>query len=223
MAFLRSCRAGAHVTGCDQQLTPPSHGENPVCNGFVTRCRGSWRHAQYRGQARQLPGVPRPGMEVPPLPAGLDGRDADPGPGRVRAPVVHGMRRLGTGPGPGWLMTGGTAGTPRTDDEVAGAAGPERPDGRGLALAGWSALNAAPDVPPWMRAELVRLQAAFPEFSFGICPGWRGLMFEAWRDPSTGGVYAVITGDVGELWRELAGTRSGGTRQVADEYGKDAR
>jgi hypothetical protein len=23
-------------------------------------------------------------------------------------------------------------------------------------------------------AELVRLLAAFPEFSFGICPGWRG-------------------------------------------------
>ena len=65
----------------------------------------------------------------------------------------------------------------------------------------------AQDVPPSMRAELVRLRAAFPEFSFDICPGWRGLMFEAWRDPGAGGVYAVITGDAGELWRELAGSQ----------------
>ena len=39
---------GARMTGCDQQLTREvsSHRENPMCNGFVTRCRGSWRHAQ---------------------------------------------------------------------------------------------------------------------------------------------------------------------------------
>jgi len=54
-----------------------------------------------------------------------------------------------------------------------------------------------------MRAELVRLRAAFPEFSFGICPGWRGLTFEAWREPGPGGWYAVINRDAGELWREL--------------------
>ena len=60
-----------------------------------------------------------------------------------------------------------------------------------------------PAAPPWMRAELVRLRAAFPEFSFGICPGWRGLTFEAWRDPGAGGLYAVITCDAAELWREL--------------------
>ena len=45
-----------------------------------------------------------------------------------------------------------------------------------------------------MRAQLVRLQAAFPEFSFTIGPGWRGLTFEAWRDTGGAGLYAVITG-----------------------------
>ena len=30
-------------------------------------------------------------MEVPPLAAGMDGRDVDPGPGRVRAPFVPGV------------------------------------------------------------------------------------------------------------------------------------
>ena len=60
-----------------------------------------------------------------------------------------------------------------------------------------------------MRAELVRLRAAFPEFSFGICPGWRGLTFEAWRDPGAGGLYAVITQDAGKLWRELEKSRAG--------------
>ena len=39
-----------------------------------------------------------------------------------------------------------------------------------------------------MRAELVRLRAAFPEFSFGICPGWRGPMFEVWRETGTSGL-----------------------------------
>ena len=58
-----------------------------------------------------------------------------------------------------------------------------------------------------MRAELVRLRAAFPEFSFNICPGWRGLTFEAWRDPGAGGVYAVITRNAAELWRELEKSR----------------
>jgi hypothetical protein len=62
-----------------------------------------------------------------------------------------------------------------------------------------------------MRAELVRLRAAFPEFSFTICPGWRGLTFEAWRDPGAGGVYAVITRDAGELWRELEKSQAGRT------------
>ena len=73
----------------------------------------------------------------------------------------------------------------------------------GLALDSRSLLFGRRAVPPWMRAELDRLQAAFPEFSFGICPGWRGPMFEAWRETGTGDVYALITADARELWREL--------------------
>ena len=109
---------------------------------------------------------------------------------------------------------------PQAGDE--GAAGPEHSCSGGVALAGWSVLHAAPFAPPWMRAELVRLRAAFPEFSFGICPGWRGLTFEAWRDPGAGGVYAVITRDAGELWRELKESQ-GGVRQVADPCRNEAR
>jgi hypothetical protein len=61
--------------------------------------------------------------------------------------------------------------------------------------------------PPWMRADLARLQAAFPAFSFAIRRGLRGFTFEAWCDPAAGGLYAVITDDLGELWRELERTR----------------
>jgi hypothetical protein len=149
---------------------------------------------------QNVPGVPGSRVEVPPLPAGLDGRDADPGPGRVCAPFVPGMPRLGTGPAPGRGMTG-------TDD----AAGADRERGPGpqylvsavMALGGWPALYAAPRIPFWMGADLERLRAAFPAYSFGICRGWRGLAFEAWSDAGTGGLYAVITQDAGELWREL--------------------
>ena len=73
----------------------------------------------------------------------------------------------------------------------------------GLALDSRSLLCGRQAAPPWMRAELDRLQAAFPEFSFGICPGWRGPMFEAWRETGTGDLYALITADARELWREL--------------------
>ena len=87
---------------------------------------------------------------------------------------------------------------------------------------GGPSLRARPGAPPWMRAELVRLRAAFPEFSFSICPGWRGLTFEAWRDPGAGGVYAVITRNAAELWRELEKSRDG-LRPVADTCRKEAR
>ena len=73
----------------------------------------------------------------------------------------------------------------------------------GLALDSRSLLRGRQAAPPWMRAELVRLQAAFPEFSFGIYPGWRGPVFEVWRETGTGDLYAVITADARELWREL--------------------
>ena len=54
-----------------------------------------------------------------------------------------------------------------------------------------------------MNAELARLQVAFPAFSFGICRGWRGLTFEAWRDAQAPGLYALITQDAREFQREL--------------------
>ena len=83
-------------------------------------------------------------------------------------------------------------------------------------------MRARPGALPWMRAELVQLRAAFPEFSFSICPGWRGLTFEAWRDPGAGGVYAVITRNAAELWRELEKSQDG-LRPIADTCKKEAR
>ena len=158
-------------------------------------------------------------MEVPPLPAGLDGRDADPGPGRVRAPFVPGMPGLGTDPAPGQLMTGAD-GASQADRES--ASGREYLISAAMALGGWSALYAAPRIPCWMSAELGRLRAAFPDYSFAICRGWRGLTFEAWRDADTGGLYAVITQDAGELRRELEESRDG-LRPVTDTRGNEVR
>jgi hypothetical protein len=91
------------------------------------------------------------------------------------------------------------------DDEAPSRSG--RDDG--LALIPRSALYPTPGPPSWMRADLARLQAAFPAFSFSICRGWRGLMFEAWRDPAATGLYALITGDARELWRELEACQPG--------------
>ncbi|MGP0025037.1 MAG: hypothetical protein ACLPKE_17005 [Streptosporangiaceae bacterium] len=98
--------------------------------------------------------------------------------------------------------------------------GPEYPVG--ALLDGWPALYAAQGIPLRMGAELERLRAAFPAYSFGICRGWRGLAFEAWRDASMDGLYAVITQDVGELWRELEAGQDG-LRSVTDPRGKEAR
>jgi hypothetical protein len=92
----------------------------------------------------------------------------------------------------------------------------------GLALDTRSLLRGRQAAPPWMRAELVRLQAAFPEFSFGICPGWRGPVFEAWRETGAGDLYAVITTDARELWRELEASQAG-QRAAADPAGKELR
>ena len=85
----------------------------------------------------------------------------------------------------------------------------------GLALDSKSLLYGRRAAPPWMRAELVRLQAAFPEFAFGICPGWRGPMFEVWRETGAGDLYAVITHDARELWRELEASQAD-RKPVAD-------
>ena len=40
-------------------------------------------------------------------------------------------------------------------------------------------------------------------------------MFEAWRDPAAGGLYAVITEDACELWRELEACQ----QPAADDIG----
>jgi hypothetical protein len=92
----------------------------------------------------------------------------------------------------------------------------------GLALDTRALLRGRQAAPPWMRAELVRLQAAFPEFSFGICPGWRGPVFEVWRETGTGDLYAVITADARELWRELEASQAN-QRAAADAAGNEPR
>jgi len=120
------------------------------------------------------------------------------------------------------MTTGKDDDAPPGGDEGTSAAGPEHSYSDGLALAGWSVLRARPGAPPWMRAELVRLRAAFPEFSFTICPGWRGLTFEAWREAGAGGVYAVITRNAAELWRELEKSRDG-LRPAADTRRNEGR
>jgi hypothetical protein len=106
--------------------------------------------------------------------------------------------------------------------EHAVAADQEYLRGGGLSLAGWSVLRGRRGAPPWMRAELVRLRAAFPAFSFTIRPGWRGPMFEAFREQAGDGLYAVITRDAGELWHELDRSRSG-PGPVAGRRGDEAR
>ena len=116
-------------------------------------------------------------------------------------------------------MTGADE-APQADRES--ASGPEYLISAAMALGGWPALYAAPQIPLSMSAELSRLQAAFPAYSFAICRGWRGLAFEAWRGTGTGGLYAVITQDAGELWRELEAGQDG-LGPVADTRGTDAR
>ena len=70
-------------------------------------------------------------------------------------------------------------------------------------LTWWPSLHPKNATPTWMRTDLARLESAFPAFSFTICRGRRGPSFEAWRDTTRSGLYAIITDDPGELWREL--------------------
>jgi hypothetical protein len=70
-----------------------------------------------------------------------------------------------------------------------------------LTLWPWRHLKDA--APTEMRTDLARLESAFPAFSFTICNGWGGPRIEAWRDTSLSGLYAIITDDPRELWREL--------------------
>lgn len=92
-------------------------------------------------------------------------------------------------------LPGIPAGDPGSHDMI--AAGPEPMPGS------WHTLFSGQVTPQWMRADLARLEAAFPAFSFAIRRGLRGFTFEAWRDPAEGGLYAVITDDPREMWREL--------------------
>jgi hypothetical protein len=108
------------------------------------------------------------------------------------------------------------------DDEHAVTADQAYLQGGGLSLAGWSVLRGRPGAPLWMRAELVRLRAAFPAFSFTIRPGWRGPMFEAFREQAGDGLYAVMTRDARELWHELDPSCSG-PEPVRGKRGDEAR
>jgi len=95
---------------------------------------------------------------------------------------------------------------PQSDGQASGIARQEHRDAGWLTVRWWSALGLRSEVPWQMGVELERLRAAFPGFAFGICQGWRGPAFEAWRDPHPGdGLYAVITRDAAELRRELEG------------------
>jgi hypothetical protein len=117
-------------------------------------------------------------------------------------------------------MAAGEDDPPRAHGQDADVTGQEYPYGWGLALESTSLLHGRQAAPSWMRAELVRLQSAFPEFAFGICPGWRGPMFEVWRETGTSGLYAVITSDARELWRELEANHAQ-RRTVDDPAGKE--
>ena len=119
-------------------------------------------------------------------------------------------------------MAAGEDDTPPARGQDAGAAAQAHWYDWGLALDTRSLLRGRQAAPPWMRGELVRLQAAFPEFSFGICPGWRGPVFEVWRETGTGDLYAVITADVRELWHELEAGQ-GEQRAAPDAAGQEPR
>ena len=116
-------------------------------------------------------------------------------------------------------MAAGEDDTPPARDQDAGGAVQAHGYDWGLALDSRSLLRGRQTVPPWMRAELLRLQAAFPEFSFGICPGWRGPVFEAWSETGTSDLYAVITTDARELWHELE-VGQAKQREAADAAGQ---
>ena len=102
------------------------------------------------------------------------------------------------------------------DDDAVSLSGQDRLPDHGLMLASLSALASRLAVPVPMRADLDQLRAAFPGFSFGICRGWRGLVFEAWRDAGTGGLYAVITPDARELRRELEACQQATAADIAE-------
>jgi hypothetical protein len=91
----------------------------------------------------------------------------------------------------------------RQDLPGEGKADPRRAIGIDTVLVQGPSLQPKGATPMEMRTDLARLESAFPAFSFSICKGWDGPRFEAWRDTALSGLYAIITDDPCELWREL--------------------
>ena len=158
--------------------------------------------------------MPGSWVEVPPLAAGVGRGDHDQGSGRVRAPFVPGLPGLGADQEAGLGMFSHHDGL-LGDDEDSSRSRQDRLHDYAPMLDVLSALDSRLAVPFPARADLDRLRAAFPDFSFGISRGWRGPVFEAWRDPEAGGLYAVITEDARELWRELEACQ----QPAADDIG----
>lgn len=84
-----------------------------------------------------------------------------------------------------------------------GMADPRRASGTGPALTRLLSFHPEGTMPMQMWTDLTRLECAFPDFSFAISEGRHGPRFEAWRGTTQSGLYAVITDDPCELWREL--------------------
>jgi hypothetical protein len=98
-----------------------------------------------------------------------------------------------------------THATPKYRQDMPGGADvdPQRAIGVGQVRTRWSLRHPRDATPMEMRADLTRLASAFPGFSFAICQGWDGPRFEARRDAALSGLYAIITDNPRELWREL--------------------
>ena len=91
----------------------------------------------------------------------------------------------------------------RNELSGAGRAAPVRAVGIDPVPAHRPSLQPTCATPVGMQADLARFESMFPAFSFMICMGWDGPRIEAWRDTTVSGLYAIITDDPGELWREL--------------------
>lgn len=91
----------------------------------------------------------------------------------------------------------------RHDPPIEGQADPDSARDTDPMRAPLSSLHPKDPAPKEMQTNLARLKSAFPAFSFTICRGWGGPRFEAWRDTTLSGLYAIITDDPDELQREL--------------------
>ena len=172
-------------------------------------------HAEHKCPKRQLPGVPGPWLEVPPLAAGVGRGDHGQGAGRVHAPCVRGMPGIWPDP-KARLSVLSRDGVLAGDDDAVSLGEQDRLPDYWPMMASISVLASRLAVPLPMRADLDQLRAAFPGFSFGVCRGWRGLVFEAWRDAGASGLYAVITPDACELRRELEACQQAAAADVAE-------